>query len=78
MSLLLKADCEQIKLSRKTTEGNLGPERSRLIREEDLEKTRKEGRSEWEAKRLERKTEREIRKKTGSKQEVEGEKGIKQ
>lgn len=46
MALLQGVDCRQTKLSRKTIEGNSGSERSRLIGEEDLERIKKETRSE--------------------------------
>lgn len=74
MALLRKVGYRQIKLLEKTTEGNLGPEKSGLKREKDLKGIKKVARSEQEAERPERKVEREIREKAGLKRKVEREK----
>lgn len=53
MALLQKADCGQIKLSEKITEGNSSLEKLGLTGEKDLKGTKKERGSEWEAERPE-------------------------
>ena len=68
-----KADYRQTRLLKKTTEGNLGLERSGLTEEEDLEGIKKEARLEREAEKPKREAEREIGKEAGPKQEVEKE-----
>lgn len=78
MALLRKVGCKQTKLLGKTTGGNLGPEKSGLIRKKDPKKKKKETKLEQEVEDPEQKAKRKIGEKTRLEQEVEGEKELEQ